>query len=164
MADGAVKDALEQWGHLHPELDLRPMAIWGRIARLALLADRHRAAILASHGLQQSDIGVLAALYRHGGDLRPRELCRWMLVASGTITPRIDRLEAAGLAERLPDPDDRRGKVVRLTREGRALAPAVVAELLEVEAALLDPLPARSQDRLARDLAQLLAVVPDPEE
>ena len=40
-------------------------------------------------------------------------------MTSGTMTNRVDRLAARGLVERLPDPRDRRGVLVRLTPAGR---------------------------------------------
>lgn len=160
MTQDNVTEVIAQWRALHPEFDLGPMEVWGRIARLALLADQHRAGVLEQHGLQQSDIGILAALYRSDGALRPRDLRRWMLVASGTLTPRIDRLEESGLVQRRPDPDDRRGKVVQLTSSGRSLTPKVVADLLRAEAELMAQLPERIAQDLARDLSSLLGTLP----
>ena len=65
---------------------------------------------------------MLAALRRAGApyELSPGRLLRETLVTSGTMTNRVDRLAARGLVERYPDPDDRRGVIVRLTPEGKA--------------------------------------------
>ena len=41
------------------------------------------------------------------------------MLSSGGITKRLDRLVAAGLVERRPDPGDRRGTLVQLTRKGK---------------------------------------------
>ncbi|AKR58500.1 MarR family transcriptional regulator [Youhaiella tibetensis] len=38
-----------------------------------------------------------------------------------TLSGIIDRMEAKNLVERVPDPDDNRAKLIRLTPEGRAL-------------------------------------------
>ena len=64
---------------------------------------------------------MLAALRRAGApyELSPGRLLRETLVTSGTMTNRVDRLAARGLVTRLPDPNDRRGVLVRLTRAGR---------------------------------------------
>ncbi len=43
------------------------------------------------------------------------------MLSSGGITKRLDRLGEAGLVERRPDPNDRRGALVRLTRKGRVV-------------------------------------------
>ena len=68
------------------------------------------------------EFDVLAALRRAGApyELSPGRLLRETLVTSGTMTNRVDRLAARGLVERYPDPDDRRGVIVRLTPEGKA--------------------------------------------
>ena len=69
---------------------------------------------------------MLAALRRAGApyELSPGKLLRETLVTSGTMTNRVDRLVARGYVERNPDPDDRRGVLVRLTPEGKAAVAA----------------------------------------
>jgi DNA-binding MarR family transcriptional regulator len=73
----------------------------------------------------------------------------------------VDDLENRGLAQRIPHPDDRRAKLVRLTAAGRAAAARVEAMLDEPPAALLDLPPedlaalARTLERLQRDDADL---------
>ena len=78
-------------------------------------------------------------------------------MTSGTMTNRVDRLAARGLVERSPDPDDRRGVIVRLTPEGKATVDGAFGALLEAERALLDDLPARDRTRPASLLRTLLA-------
>jgi DNA-binding MarR family transcriptional regulator len=73
------------------------------------------------------------------------------------MTNRIDRLSARGLVERYPDPDDRRGVIVRLTGEGKDAVDAAFTALLEAERTLLEDLPERDRTRLASLLRQLLA-------
>ncbi len=160
MTQASIDDVLERWRELHPELDLTPIALWGSIARLAQLADRWTADNAARHGLQQGDADVLVALYRSGGALRPRDLRRAMLVGSGTLTPRVDRLVARGYAERVPDEADQRGTIIRLTEDGQAAAPPLVTDLLAIEAEILDRLPPETTDRLVDDLRALLEVAP----
>src|SRR5881392_3422780 len=41
-------------------------------------------------------------------------------LSSGAMTNRLDRMEEAGLVKRVPDPEDRRGVQVDLTKEGHA--------------------------------------------
>jgi DNA-binding MarR family transcriptional regulator len=43
-----------------------------------------------------------------------------MHLSSGAMTNRLDRLEAAGLIRRLPDPKDRRGALIEPTEAGHA--------------------------------------------
>lgn len=160
MGDRSIDDVLERWRELHPELDPTPIAVWGSIARLAQLADRWTADNAAEHGISQGEADILVALYRSGGSLRPRDLRRAMLVGSGTLTPRVDRLVDGGYVERAPDEADRRGTVIRLTETGRGLVPPLVTGLLAVEAEILAQLPDGTVERLVEDLGALLAVAP----
>ncbi len=102
---------------------------------------------------------MLAALRRAGApyELSPGRLLRETLVTSGTMTNRVDRLTARGLVERYPDPDDRRGVIVRLTAEGKAAVDSAFEALLAAETELLAGLPVRDRKRLAGLLRTLLA-------
>jgi DNA-binding MarR family transcriptional regulator len=73
------------------------------------------------------------------------------------MTNRVDRLAARGLVERLPDPRDRRGVLVRLTRSGRATVDGALEGLLRRERDLLTGLDAADQKRLAGLLRDLVA-------
>jgi DNA-binding MarR family transcriptional regulator len=161
--DDHVALGVEQWQALRPDLDLAGMEVFGRIYRLARVAEIERTAALEPHGLQLGDVDVLAPLFRYPDGLRPRELRNAMMVGSGTLTPRIDRLEATGLLRRDPDPDDRRGRILRLTARGRRVTPRAVAVLLEVENRLLSGLPARERHQLAAGLSRLLGSIDDPD-
>ena len=102
---------------------------------------------------------MLAALRREGApyELSPGKLLRETLVTSGTMTNRVDRLAARNLVERHPDPDDRRGVLVRLTAEGKDTVDGAFGALLAAEAELLADLPVRERERLASSLRRLLA-------
>jgi DNA-binding MarR family transcriptional regulator len=156
-----VAFGVEQWRALRPEFDLTGMEVFGRVYRLARLADLRRTAFLEPYGLQTGDVDVLATLFRYEGQLRPVELRQAMMIGSGTLTARLDRLEAAGLLQRHPDPEDRRGRLIRLTAEGQRLTPEVIAGLLDLENELLAAVPARARTRLAADLRRLLAGIED---
>ncbi len=102
---------------------------------------------------------MLAALRRAGApyELSPGRLLRETLVTSGTMTNRVDRLAGRGYVERYPDPEDRRGVIVRLTREGKTAVDGAFEALLAAEATLLADLPVRDQKKLASLLRTLLA-------
>jgi DNA-binding MarR family transcriptional regulator len=87
---------------------------------------------------------------------------RETLVASGTMTNRIDRLAGRGLVERLADPSDRRGVLVGLTANGRRRVDAALTDLLEREGPLLAPLTGRQQETLADLLRRLLVSFDQP--
>ncbi len=158
-----VDDLVEAWERERSDLDLAPVAVFSRISRLARRLDLARRQAFTDHGIESWEFDVLAALRRagHPYELSPGRLLRETLVTSGTMTNRIDRLAARGFVERYPDPDDRRGVIVRLTAEGRATVDGAFEALLEAENSLLAALPARDRTRLAALLRTLLAPFAD---
>jgi DNA-binding MarR family transcriptional regulator len=158
-----VDELAEAWARELPELDLAPVAVYSRITRLARHLDLARRTAFAAHAIESWEFDVLAALRRAGSpyELSPGRLLRETLVTSGTMTNRVDRLAARGLVERSPDPEDRRGVIVRLTSEGRATVDGAFSTLLEAERELLADLPERDRQRLAGLLRTLLAPFAD---
>ena len=116
-----VDDLVDAWARERGDLDLAPVEVFSRIGRLARHLDLARKSAFAAHGIESWEFDVLAALRRAGDpyELSPGRLLRETLVTSGTMTNRVDRLTARGFVERLPDPHDRRGVLVRLTPEGK---------------------------------------------
>ena len=102
---------------------------------------------------------MLSALRRAGPpfQLTPGALLRATLVTSGTMTNRIDRLAAAGLVRREPDPRDRRGVLVTLSKQGKAAVDAAFTDLLKREQGLLARLGPAERQALAGLLRTLLA-------
>jgi len=154
-----VDELTEAWARQRADLDLAPVAVFSRISRLARHLDLARRDAFTRHGIESWEFDVLAALRRAGApyELSPGRLLRETLVTSGTMTNRVDRLAARGYVERYPEPADRRGVIVRLTREGKAAVDAAFEELLAAENALLADLPDRDRDRLTALLRTLLA-------
>ena len=154
-----VDELLEAWGRERGDLDLAPVGVFSRVSRLARRLELARRDAFATHGIEQWEFDVLAALRRAGApyELSPGRLLRETLVTSGTMTNRVDRLSARGLVERYPDPDDRRGVIVRLTAEGRPPWTPPSRRCSRPSATLLDDLPERDRTRLASLLRTLLA-------
>jgi DNA-binding MarR family transcriptional regulator len=159
MKEDAVDEIVAQWRELRSDLDLRAMALIGRFGRVAGLLQREIGAELATHDLAIADFDVLAALRRSGPPhrLKPTTFYKTLMVTSGTVTNRLDRLEERGLIERLPDPDDRRGTLVALTAKGKALVDEAVGEHVANEARLLEALTRAERAELDRLLRKLLA-------
>ena len=155
-----VDRLVDAWRRERPDLDVAPMHVLSRVTRLARHLDLARRAAFSEHGLERWEFDVLSALRRSGSpyELSPGRLLRETLVTSGTMTNRIDRLVSKGLVERLPDPSDRRGVLVRLTPAGRRRVDSALAGLLEQERRLLREL--SSDERAA--LADLLRAVVAP--
>ena len=154
-----VDRLISAWHRERPDLDVGPMHVLSRVTRLALHLDRARRQAFASHDLEGWEFDVLSALRRSGPpyELSPGRLLRETLVTSGTMTNRVDRMAARGLVERRPDPDDRRGVQVRLTRAGRNAVDAALDALLVRERELLAGLGERDAARLAHLLRTLVA-------
>jgi DNA-binding MarR family transcriptional regulator len=154
-----VDELVEAWARERSDLDLGPVAVFSRISRLARHLDLARRAAFTAHEIESWEFDVLAALRRAGApyELSPGKLLRETLVTSGTMTNRVDRLAARGFVERYPDPDDRRGVIVRLTAEGKTAVDGAFEALLAAEATLLAGLPARERTKLAALLRTLLA-------
>src|SRR6516164_8276828 len=152
-----VDDLVAAWRAQRPDLDVEPMQVLSRISRLARHLDIARRGAFADHGLETWEFDVLSALRRQGPpfQLTPGALLRATLVTSGTMTNRIDRLAAAGLVRREPDPRDKRGVLVTLTEQGVARADAALADLLRRERVLLAGLDAGERQQLA-DLMRIL--------
>ena len=154
-----VDTLVEAWARERSDLDLGPVEIFSRITRLARHLDLARRDAFSAHGVESWEFDVLAALRRAGApyELSPGRLLRETLVTSGTMTNRVDRLKDRDLVERLPDPRDRRGVLVRLTPTGKLAVDGAFGALLAAEAELLSALPADDQATLAALLRTLLA-------
>ena len=153
-----VDDLSEAWAHERPDLDLGPVEIFSRLSRLSRHLDLARRDAFSGSGIESWEFDVLAALRRAGDpyELSPGRLLRETLVTSGTMTNRVDRLASRGLGERLPDPADRRGVLVRLTPDGKATVDSAFEALLAAEREFLDSLSGDQQSQLTDLLRRLL--------
>ncbi|TGM59020.1 MarR family transcriptional regulator [Leptospira vanthielii] len=123
-----MDEILRQWQKENPSLSLRGMEVFGRLGQVALLASNVVETNLARFGLKLGEFDVLASLRRSGSPFRlnPTQLWQGMLLSSGAMTNRLDRLETAGYIERLADPNDRRATLVSLTEKGLKLVEEAV--------------------------------------
>jgi DNA-binding MarR family transcriptional regulator len=119
---------LDQWRRERPEIDADGMALVPRVMRLAHLYDVEMAGVSRSFRLKPGWLDVLSALRRGGPPYRmsASELAGWVLLSSGGMTNRLDRMEEAGLVRRRPDPSDRRAVLVELTTRGRTVIDAAI--------------------------------------
>ena len=155
----AVDRITAQWRRERPDLDSTPMEVIGRITRASALIQRELERIFAQHGLAGADFDVLATLRRSGAPLTPGELSRSTMVTTGGMTKRLDRLESLGLIRREPDPRDRRGRLIAVTEDGRAIIDRAVEAHLENEERLLADLSAARREQLAALLRELLSAL-----
>jgi DNA-binding MarR family transcriptional regulator len=148
----------DQWARERPDLDTSPIGVVARLGRLRAYFDEAVERTLAEHGLNRPTWDVLASLRRAGPPYRlsPTELYRGLMRTSGTMTHRLQKLERAGLVERVADPADGRSTLVALTPRGRALVDRVAPLHLEREHRLLAALHEREREQLAALLKKLL--------
>ncbi len=147
-----------QWAAELPDLATEPMGILGRIYRIATRAGRRIEAVFAEHGLERGEFDVLATLRRSGPPytLSPTALYGALMVSSGGMTHRLERLRLAGLVTRPPSPADGRSTLVELTPAGHALVERALAADMELEHELVRGLPAGERQQLAELLRRLL--------
>jgi DNA-binding MarR family transcriptional regulator len=128
-------------------------ALAGGIEELALWLRR-----AIPSDLSISTMAALSRLQREG-PLRVSDLAVSEAMTQPGVTLLVNRLAEHGLAERVPDPTDRRAALVRITERGRALLAdrhAARARLLRERIAALDP---DDQDRLAAALPAIERLV-----
>ncbi len=109
---------------------------------------------LAPWDITPSHLRALRALMRHGV-MRLSELSDHLHIAARSATEVVDALETRGLAQRRPDPDDRRATLVALTEHGTDVLDAIhAARGTETERAF-SRLTQADRDHLARILRKL---------
>jgi DNA-binding MarR family transcriptional regulator len=156
--DDQIQALVEQWGPERPDLDLAAMATVARLLRLGQLLEGIVGELAARYGLQRAEGDIVFTLRRAGAPYRlsPTRLSESLLVSSGTLTSRLDRLERKGLIERVPHPRDRRSVEVRLTKRGREIADAAVTTRVADERRILTALSEEEREQLARATSKLI--------
>ncbi|MFG1490742.1 MarR family transcriptional regulator, partial [Oceanospirillum sp. HFRX-1_2] len=117
--------------------------------------------VFLEHGLNQPEFDVLATLRRSGAPycLAPTALFSTLMVTSGTMTNRMTQLEKKGLIERLPNPDDARSKLVKLSDKGLELIEQILPYHVENGLNLIAGLDEDSLASLNQSLRDLLTVL-----
>lgn len=163
MESNAVQHMVDQWKSERPDLDASPMLVVGRMFRLVSSWDRELRGPFAEAGLGNGDFDVLAALRRAGEPyaLSAGALSRTVLVTTGAITKRVDRLEADGRVTRSVAEEDSRGRRITLTEAGLRLTDELMEVHLENQRHLLEALGPGEQAELAGLLEKLTAATED---
>lgn len=149
-----VDALLSQWHDQRSELDVSALHVVARVARLSHHLDRVVDSTLSQFDMKWWELDVLGALRRAGPPFRlsPGELSERLMVTSGTMTTRIDRLEKREFVVREPSEHDRRSVVVSLTRDGRKAIDSVMKPHLANLQEALEPLSASRQAELVETL------------
>ena len=158
----ALDAQLQVWAREIPDLDPLTEGIVERIQKLAKAFDRTMDETLVETGLDRRSYHVLGKLRSVGPPYRRSagQLAEHMGLSSGAMTNRLDRMEAAGLIRRLPDPNDRRAILVEPTDDGRALWDTAVATQAARESRVSGVLDQREREELHRLLRTLMRAFP----
>ena len=152
-----VDRALEQWSREMPGVEIKGADVLNRASRLVL---ESRAAIEANfkyHELDAGEYEVLASLRRAGAPyaMRPTELFTSLMISSGGLTARLDRLEKAGLIRRRASREDGRSLLVELTAAGRKKIEAAFRAEMDLENEMVSGLNDDERTELVRLLRKL---------
>jgi len=150
-----------QWARELPDLDTEPMAILGRAMRVANMVRPSIEATFAAFDLDRGEFDVIATLRRSGPTYRltPTDMYTSLMISSGGLTHRLDRLEKAGLIRREKSPHDGRSMLVALTDKGIALSEKAFRTDMASELGFLEALDSSEREALASLLRKLIVGV-----
>ncbi len=119
IVDRIAREASQAW----PRYEDSSLEVVLRIVRAFHFINQELVRGQVDYGISPPECGVLIELRLAGPPykLTPTQLYNRLLISSGGITGRIDRLEQRGLLRRLTDPKDRRSILVELTESGKEL-------------------------------------------
>ena len=161
-----AKDSIDRWIEDHawaefPQLDLEVEGLVNRIGVLSKYVKRSFDDTASEFGINKGELDILKILRLKdvSGTASPSHLAERLQLSSGAMTNRLDRLETQGLIERLPDPNDRRGVVVKLTDKGDEIFRSAIERQIEKEKDLFAPLSANERAKLSHLLRKLIAEI-----
>jgi DNA-binding MarR family transcriptional regulator len=158
QAEDHVDRLRAQWARELPDLDTEPMAILGRAMRVANMVRPSIEATFAAFDLDRGEFDVIATLRRSGPPYRltPTDMYTSLMISSGGLTHRLDRLEKAGLIRREKSPHDGRSMLVALTDKGIARAEEAFRTDMASELTFLEALDPTEREQLAGLLRRLI--------
>jgi DNA-binding MarR family transcriptional regulator len=164
--DGALDwldESLTRWAREIPDLDTTTEGIVERIEILGKAFELSLQETLTQYGLDRRSYHLLGSIRRNGPPYRrtPGQLAAGVRLSSGAMTNRLDRMEAAGLIRRLPDPNDRRGTLVEPTEAGHAIWDQTTGTQARREALIASVLDPAEREELHRLLRRLMRAFPD---
>jgi MarR family transcriptional regulator for hemolysin len=137
---------------------------------LVIVARRWRSLLderLRQIGQSAARMEALAAIINSPWPSAQVDIAKRLRIEGPTMTRMLDSLEADGLVERLPDPNDRRTKQLRLTPRGEAVLEDIFTIADALRERLLEDVPAETMDELNGFLGMLSdrldAGLPEPE-
>jgi DNA-binding MarR family transcriptional regulator len=152
--DFCIADVVSQYDAIDVEVE----GVVDRVAAINKHISRTFEETLSDHGLNYGEYKLLLRLTTRSEDHRMSagDLSRTLMLSSGAMTNRLDRLEKAGLIRRIPDPRDRRGVLVELTDVGRKTIDEAVTEEAAKEIDVLSALSPAELTKLNNLLRKVL--------
>lgn len=151
-----IDKILKQWQLQKPELDCSAIAIIGRIERANQLIEKSITPTFQKYELSNIEFDILATMRRNPTPLTPTELYRSLMLSSGAVSTRIEKLVKRKLIKRQYNEEDRRSCNVILTDAGIKLIDLAFSEHINNEKRLLTPLTEVEQIQLATLLKKYL--------
>jgi DNA-binding MarR family transcriptional regulator len=125
------------------------LKLWLRMLSCTVrVEDAIRSRLRTTFGITLPRFDLMAQLERHPEGLRMGELSKRMMVTGGNVTGIAAQLEGEGLVARVPDPEDGRAFVVKLTPAGRAAFAEMAAVHEGWVAELFQDIPAPDKTRM----------------
>lgn len=154
-----IDNIIQKWQQTNiPQSSYIGTEIIGRMVRMNAFIQLQIEENLARHNMNIGDFNLLAVLLREEPqELTPGRIQELILVSSGGLSNRMTRLEDRNLITRLPDPNDRRGVIVKLTPEGKALIETAAPTHLALENVLVKNLTEEEQEALTILLKKMLS-------
>lgn len=164
MKKDMIDELQQDWSDQRPDLNTEAMGVVLRIQALAKILGDQTAQRLDEYDLQWWQYDVLATLRRQGEPHRmaATELADAVMLTSGAMTNRIDRLEESGLISRVADEKDRRRVFVQLTADGLELIEDAAEIRFQSATDALACLDQQQTSQLSKLLRQVLLAQEDP--
>ncbi|NAX20635.1 MarR family winged helix-turn-helix transcriptional regulator [Vibrio sp. V39_P1S14PM300] len=151
-----VDGILRQWSEARPDLDCSAMGVVGRLRRVNQSWQKQLETVFEAHQLSCIEFDILATLRRSQMPLTPTELYQTLMLSSGAMSTRIEKLVQRGLIERIASENDRRSCKVRLSEEGQCALDAALESHVENMNTMLDMLEEDEKTQLAMLLKKVL--------
>ncbi|ENM5825199.1 MarR family winged helix-turn-helix transcriptional regulator [Vibrio metoecus] len=143
-----------EWANENPELNTLPMSVIDRLLRITKRVERLMMGFYQQVGLTAGEFEVLMTLRRVGAPycLTPSDLQASLLLSSGAMTNRLNRLEQKGLLTRGMSIYDRRNVEVTLTEKGVCRVEVLLLEYVALQEQLLSGFSVEEQESLSNQL------------
>src|SRR3954451_5693385 len=152
--DFCTTDILSRYPSIDPDVE-------GIVDRLSMI-QKHATKIfektLSGCGLNHGEYRLLLRLATRTDDLKMSagRLSQMLMLSSGAMTNRLDRMEKAGLVRRVPDPTDRRGVLVEMTDKGEKVLDDAVLSSAKEDADMMSALSPKEKKQLNQLLRKVL--------